>query len=93
VQAFVSEFQSKYGATPDGMAALGYDTALILVDSLKRAGGTDGVKLRDAIAATQGFEAVSGTITMDAQRNARKDAVVLKIDGGKFRYHRTVSAE
>jgi hypothetical protein len=30
---------------------------------------------------------------MDPQRNARKDAVVLKIQGGKFRYHRTVSAE
>ena len=34
VQAFVSEFQAKYGATPDAMAALGYDTALILVDAL-----------------------------------------------------------
>jgi branched-chain amino acid transport system substrate-binding protein len=93
VQAFVAEFQSKYGGTPDGMAALGYDTAMILADALTRAGSTDGAALRDAIAATTGFEAVSGTISMDAQRNARKDAVVLKIEGGKFRYHRTVSAE
>jgi branched-chain amino acid transport system substrate-binding protein len=93
VQAFVADFTKKYGATPDAMAALGYDTALILVDSLKRAGGTDGAKLRDAIAATQGFEGVTGKISMDGQRNASKDAVVLKIEGGKFRYHRTVSAE
>ncbi len=93
VQAFVAEFKDKYGATPDGMAALGYDSALILADALARAGSTSGPALRDAIAATSDFEGVSGKITMDAQRNARKDAVVLKIDGGKFRYHRTVSAE
>ncbi len=93
VQAFVADFTKKYGATPDAMAALGYDTALILVDALGRAGSTDGAKLRDAIAATSGFEGVTGKISMDPQRNARKDAVVLKIEGGKFRYHRTVSAE
>jgi branched-chain amino acid transport system substrate-binding protein len=93
VQAFVSEFRTKYGATPDAMAALGYDTALILADALERAGTTDGPALRDAIAATRGFEGVTGKISMDERRNARKDAVVLKIEGGKFRYHRTVSAE
>jgi branched-chain amino acid transport system substrate-binding protein len=93
VQAFVKEFQAKYGATPDAMAALGYDAARILADALGRAGTTDGPKLRDAIAATRGFDGVTGKISMDGQRNARKDAVVLKIEGGKFRYHRTVSAE
>jgi branched-chain amino acid transport system substrate-binding protein len=93
VQAFVLEFQTKYGATPDAMAALGYDTAQILADALARAGTTDGAKLRDAVAATAGFEGVTGKISMDPQRNARKDAVVLKIEGGKFRYHKTVSAE
>jgi branched-chain amino acid transport system substrate-binding protein len=75
------------------MAALGYDTAKILADALTRAGTTEGPKLRDAIAATAGFQGVTGKISMDRQRNAKKDAVVLKIEGGKFRYHRTVSAE
>jgi len=93
VQAFVKDFQAKYGATPDAMAALGYDAARILADALGRAGSVDGPKLRDAIAATKGFDGVTGKISMDEQRNARKDAVVLKIEGGKFRYHRTVSAE
>jgi branched-chain amino acid transport system substrate-binding protein len=75
------------------MAALGYDTANIFADALARSGSTEGPKLRDAIAATKGFEGVTGKISMDDKRNARKDAVVLKIEGGKFRYHRTVSAE
>lgn len=93
VQQFVKAFTAKYGATPDAMAALGYDTAGILADALKRAGSTDGDKLRDAIAQTKGYEGVTGKITIDPKRNARKDAVVLKIDGGKFHYYRTVSAD
>jgi branched-chain amino acid transport system substrate-binding protein len=93
VQEFVKRFTEKYGGTPDAMAALGYDTAGILADGLKRAGSTDGQKLRDALAATSNYEGVTGKITIDPQRNARKDAVVLKIDGGKFHYYRTVSAE
>ena len=93
VQAFVTEFTKRYGATPDAMAALGYDAARILADALGRAGGSDGPALRDAIAATKDFDGVTGKISMDEQRNARKDAVVLKIEGGKFRYHKTVSAE
>jgi len=93
VQEFVKRFQAEYGATPDAMAALGYDTAGILADALARAGTTDGEKLRDAIAATQGFAGVTGKISIDANRNARKDAVVLQIKGGKFHYYRTVSAD
>jgi branched-chain amino acid transport system substrate-binding protein len=89
----VKRFAEKYGGTPDAMAALGYDSAGILVDSLKRAGAVDSAKLRDAIAATSGYEGVTGKISIDAKRNARKDAVVLKIEGGKFHYYRTVAAE
>jgi branched-chain amino acid transport system substrate-binding protein len=93
VQEFVKRFTEKYGATPDAMAALGYDTAGILADGLKRAGSTDGPKLRDALAATSNYNGVTGKISIDPARNARKDAVVLKIEGGKFHYYRTVSAE
>jgi branched-chain amino acid transport system substrate-binding protein len=93
VQEFVSKFKAKYGGTPDAMAALGYDTAGILADALKRAGATDGAKLRDAIAATRDFDGVTGKISIDAQRNAHKGAVVLKIEGGKFRFYRTIAAD
>ncbi|HTO54608.1 MAG TPA: ABC transporter substrate-binding protein [Myxococcota bacterium] len=93
VQEFVSRFKTKYGDSPDAMAALGYDTAGILADALGRAGTTDGEKLRDAIAATKNFDGVTGKISIDEHHNARKDAVVLKIEGGKFRFYRTVSAE
>ncbi len=92
VQAFVNAYRAKHGETPDAMAVLGYDAAGILVDAIGRAGTTEGAKLRDAIAATKDYPGVSGTITIDPQRNARKDAVVLRIADGAFRYEQTVPA-
>ena len=92
VQEFVARYKERYHETPDAMAALGYDTAGILADSLTRAGDTSGAKLRDAIAATKDYDGVTGKISIDPARNARKDAVVLKIEGGKFKFYRSVPA-
>ena len=51
---------------------------------MKRAGSTDGPKVRDALAATKDFPGVTGSITIDEERNAVKPAVVLKVEDGKF---------
>jgi branched-chain amino acid transport system substrate-binding protein len=73
------------------MAALGYDSAMILADAMKRAGTTDGDKVRDALAATKNYAAVTGNITIDANRNASKPAVILQIKNGAFKYVSTVA--
>ena len=49
------------------------------------------VSLRDAIAATKDFEGVTGKITIDAQRNPEKSAVVLKADGGKAKFETSIA--
>ncbi len=86
----MKKFQAKYGEPPDDMAALGYDSAMILAEAIKRAGTTEGSKLRDAIAATKDHKGVTGEITLDAQRNARKPAVILTIGNGGFQFVQTV---
>ena len=91
VQNFVKKFKAKYGETPDAMAALGYDSAMVLADAIKRAGTTDGPKVRDALAATKDFQGVTGKTTIDANRNASKSAVILTINNGQFKYVETVS--
>ena len=91
VQNFVKNFKAKFNETPDAMAALGYDSAMILADAMKRTGTTDGTKIRDALAATKDYHAVSGNITIDANRNASKSAVILEIKNGAFKYIETVS--
>jgi branched-chain amino acid transport system substrate-binding protein len=91
VQNFVKEYEAKYNETPDAMAALGYDSAMILADAMKRAGSTDGAKVRDALAATKDFPGVTGNITIDADRNASKPAVILEIKNSQFKYVETIA--
>ena len=91
IQKFVTDYQSKHGAKPDAMAALGYDSAMILFDAIKRANSVDGPALRDAIAATKGFAGITGNITLDADRNATKPAVILAVKGGKVVYTETIA--
>ena len=47
--------------------------------------------LRDAIGATKDFDGVTGRITLDANRDANKPAVVLTIKNGKYSYVTTVA--
>lgn len=85
VRDFVQKYSERYGTTPDSLAALGYDSARVLADAIKRAGTTDGPKLRDAIAATENFPGVTGTITLGPDRNPiGKKLVVLEIKDGKL---------
>lgn len=91
VQAFVKKYQAKYNAVPDDMGALGYDSAMILADAIKRAGTTESAKLRDAIAATKDFKAITGNISIDEKRNASKSAVMMTIDKGAFKFMETVA--
>ena len=84
---FIRRFRERFdGETPDGIAANGYDALRLLVDALRRAGTTEGPALRDAIAATRGFSGVTGRITIDAERNAAKPAVILTVKDGRFRF-------
>jgi branched-chain amino acid transport system substrate-binding protein len=92
VQDFVKKFQARWnGETPDAMAALGYDSAIVLVDAIKRAGTTDSAKLRDTIAATKDFDCVTGKTTLDTERNPTKSAVIVTVKDGKFKYVETIS--
>ena len=91
VQNFVKKYQEKYNGLPDCMAALGYDSAMILADAIKRAGTTDSTKIRDAIAATKDYPGVTGNISIDANRNASKPAVIVTIKNGQFKYVETIT--
>lgn len=83
VRDFVQKYQQRYGVRPDSLAALAYDSARVLADAIKRAGTTDGPKLRDAIAATKNFAGVTGMITLGPDRNPiGKKLVVLEVKDG-----------
>ncbi|MCO6429508.1 MAG: ABC transporter substrate-binding protein [Deltaproteobacteria bacterium] len=91
IQGFIKEFKDAYGLVPDGLAATGHDAMLVLADAMKRAKSLTPSDIRDAIAATKDFPGVTGNITIDENRNARKPAVVLKIEDQKLVYETTIN--
>jgi branched-chain amino acid transport system substrate-binding protein len=94
VQKFIADYKTKYdGKTPDAMAVLGYDAMNMMADAIRRAGTTDGAKVRDALAATKDFPGVSGQISMDADRNASKAIVVLQIRDGQFHFVKSIAPD
>jgi branched-chain amino acid transport system substrate-binding protein len=93
IKAFVNAYKQRYNKVPDAMAILAYDSMKLMADAINRAGSTDGAKIRDALAATKDFPGASGTITIDAQHNAQKPIVILKIQDGQFKYVTTVKPQ
>ncbi|HEX4998339.1 MAG TPA: ABC transporter substrate-binding protein [Terriglobia bacterium] len=91
IQKLITEYKARYNEVPDALAGLGYDSANVLFDAIRRANSLDPMKIRDALAGTRDFNGVTGKITIDEDRNAVKPAVVMKIEGGKYQYVETVN--
>jgi branched-chain amino acid transport system substrate-binding protein len=90
VRSFVTKYSARFNERPDAMAALGYDAGLILFDAIRRAGNTDGTAIRDALAATSDFTGVTGSITIDERRNARKPLVILTVENASLKYKESI---
>ncbi len=91
VQDFIKNYKARFNnETPDGLAALGYDSAKILIEAMKASDLTS-KSIRDQIALIKDYKAVTGKITINAQRNAEKSAVVVKVDGPVNRYVTTIN--
>jgi len=90
-QDFIKRYKEKFNETPDGLAALGYDSARILIEAMERATTIDSKNIRDEIAKTKDYVGVTGKISLNDQRNAVKSAVVVKVDGNTNRYVTTIS--
>jgi branched-chain amino acid transport system substrate-binding protein len=93
VRRFVDAYKARFGSEPDSIATLTYDATRLLADAITRAGSTEGKRIRDALASTQDFAAVTGSVTMDADRNPVKSAVILKVEGGRFRFAAAIAPE
>ena len=92
VAKFVVKYKARWNnEVPGAFSALGYDAVYVLADAIKRAGTTDGPKLRDALAATKNFPGASGVTTLDKDRNASKAATIIAIKGGKQLFFKTVA--
>lgn len=93
VQNFVSAYTDAYGNAPENaFAALGYDTMGLIADAISRAGSADSAAIRDALAATQGYSGVTGTISYEGDsRVPNKSVTVIKVENGNFVFAKEVT--
>lgn len=91
VQDFIKNFKARFNnETPDGLAALGYDSAKILIAAMEKS-DLSSKAIRDELMKIKDYKAVTGKITINEKRNAEKSAVVVKVDGLVNRYVTTIS--
>ena len=88
---FVERFTARFQKAPTGVSALGYDAVMLIADAIRRAGSAESRAIRDALAATKDFDGVTGMITIDAHRDARKPAAIIRVQDGRFRFVETVA--
>jgi branched-chain amino acid transport system substrate-binding protein len=92
-QKFLDEYRKVYKKEPAAVTALGYDAYILILDAIKRADSTDTVKIREELAKTKDFPGAAGIITLDADRNAIKNAVIKQVKNGKFVYLDTIETK
>jgi len=88
VQTFLKAYGDKYKdkdgkpIVPDALATLAYDATNLLLQGIQNAGADNTDKVKAALEGIT-FNAVSGKITIDAQHNPVKGAVIIHVKGGK----------
>jgi branched-chain amino acid transport system substrate-binding protein len=84
-KAFSEAYAKKYGHPPEAVfAALGYDGVKLMADAIKRAGTTEGDKVRDALGATKDFQGVTGTISYEnGSHIPSKSVALIQVVNGK----------
>ncbi len=87
---FMPAYKKEYNKELGAFAALSGDSYFLLLDAISRANSLEGPKIAQALAATQNFPGVSGTITMDKNHNPIKGVVIIKVEKGKFVYQTTI---
>ena len=94
VVKFVADYKALYNSVPDALAATAYDAAHIMFDAVKRAKSLSGTDIRDALAATNAFPGVTGTVTFNENRDAVKPIIVIEVkEGGIYAVRERVEVE
>jgi branched-chain amino acid transport system substrate-binding protein len=91
IQSFIAAYKAAYGEIPDGLAAMGYDAMKVFADAVSRSTLLSREAVKNALSQTKDYQGVTGKISIDGERNAIKSAVVLKVDGGNFKYQTTIA--
>ena len=92
-RSFVERYTTRQGTIENSGVPLGYDAVMVLADAIHRSGSTAPESIRDALAETNGFQCVTGDITMNPNGDPVKQAVVVRIDENGISFVKTIRPE
>jgi branched-chain amino acid transport system substrate-binding protein len=81
-EQFIKEYMPLMNQLPDQKSQAGYDDIYIIADAIKRAGGTDPNKIREALQKTD-YQGLASRIAFDKNHQAHPDLLISQIRGGK----------
>ena len=91
---FTAAWKAQYpGKELNVNAALGYDAYMIILDAITRAGKADPESIAKALAATKGFQGVTGATTINETHDAEKPVGLVMIKDGKKIYEGEITPE
>lgn len=91
VVEFVKKYKEQFNDNPGAMAALGHDAMELLGEALSKLTEINSESLKNAINATKDLKGVTGNISLDANRNAQKSAVILETAADRFKFKEKVN--
>lgn len=91
IKTFVDAYKEEYGQVPDSFAVLSYDATMMIIEAIKRANSLDTVKIKDELAKTKDYQAVSGTITLNETHDAITSAVVIEMKNGQQTFREKIN--
>ena len=83
---FINAYKKEYGVLPENaFAPLGYDAVALIADAITRAGSAEPKALKDALAKTMGFKAVTGEISYTRPSGVPvKGVSIISVKKGKY---------
>ena len=88
---FVDAYTERFGIAPDGPAALGYDSAAIVIEAMRRTTDLTSAAIRDQIEATQNYNGAMILSRFDENRYAIKNLVINTVKDGKIQFHQFIA--
>ncbi len=96
-KAFIDRYRARFGYVPDDVAALTWDSLLIVQQAIEESGGltgkikTDRDRVRDAMSRIKNFKGITGEMSFTEEGDPIKCAVIVRIsDAGEFEFYKSV---
>jgi branched-chain amino acid transport system substrate-binding protein len=89
-RTFVSRYKDRFSSEDIRFLGLFHDAVFLLADAVSRADALEPAAIQHALAATENFQGVTGTITMDQNGDPQKPVPFFKIENGISVFIKTV---